>query len=1303
MKKSFLRIISLLLTIASLVSMFAIFAWADDEQNNDDIMTGESVENDESEEIITEDISGIEILYERDFEEGWEVDNGFTLTTNGHKMFVDYEELSDYSYNYFARFEATANVSEGKASLAFGARVAREKSTIISFSVKADDAASFSSAIMYMQTGGKVTRNILFISDKKLYAFSVGKDNLLADLSDNEWVDVTMVFDWSTPTSYVARAYVGEDFDVASPDVSLTQTVGTMTDGSPKTDTGIATYTISIPSAGNDKSAKVQDGMSFCLDNLQVYQGVANPVDREVIAEKGPGLNIDPLVAKTVEIKEGSGTKTAEQLLKEALCLKLGVPYALFKDERISIADDQLSDKDKYCVPTKINGEIVVSLQLILDFIGYPCFIHPDGQSFDITTGLSSTYITVGRDTANVNGELVDLTLAPGYLEGTDKLVIAMNDIPTIFSGWLVTYDEMGLIIMYEDTTDGEGGELITRENDLDTMLTMMKRFVFDTITTDEDGNDLAANEAYTANGKEVYNAVLSNTNFSHPYIYANQNDFDTLKDSFGGEDAKLNSYIQTIVDTAKGYYDDMAELDGDNNYSQIKEGKEPVNVYNDGLRPTGPNDTTVNDTENAYSDRGDLFEVEAVTEKLVYLAFAYQVTGDVNYAKLAYDMSLVIGDWLHWGPGYMVNCATATANFAVAYDWLYNIYFELYGQDGVDALAAIIYNKGIIHGYNASAGIACEFARPSGTGDHYITRTDSWNATCASGMIIGSLAIMENEQYRETTDYLIGNNLINLMNYGLDQYAPDGSYIESATYWSIGTNGLMKLIMALDSAAGKDFGLKDTWGIDSTFYYAIQIENSDGDEWNYHEDGVGSIKDGTALGVDTQMFNFAGYIFGDTKLFEVREAQIEKGKAVSIFDILFYPGEYEPSDVELALDYEMQGIDGFVSRSDWEEGGLYVGIMGGVNAYSPYTTKDTGDDQFGQLDSGNFVYANNGTTWFMDLGSDNYGAYNYFGSYRFRYYRNSAEGQNVLFFTSQQTALPNGMDPNGEGKLIESYIDEGGEGSYAIIDNSNVYGSYVLSAKRGMLLFNDRSTVVIQDEISMNNSFEDVVWVAHTAHRIVIDATGRTAYLISEDQWGFPISTLRVTLVSALSSLKFEALDATTPILKDTVKNDSNEIARDGINKLVVRANGVLGLNMAVVIEEVENEQDSKAVAYEWTNMDNWVNVFSAEIVDDGLVRRGKAVRADIVDETLTAEVIFDSDYSFEKSCQDFYTSLTNVAYTLKTFSPDTFGPTDLALLEAYEDFQEYEEEFDAYADYVNECMDDVLKAMNVFVGIED
>lgn len=1261
MKNKFLRLISLLLTIASLVSMLTVFAWAEE---------GEGAEPGADENAET--INDVTLIYERDFEEGWDVDNGLAVTKNGHNIFVDYEECSDYSYNYFMRLESGGVVAGATAVLNFQTRVAQADCTVVTFRIKLDDACNFGSLVK-IQTGGKTDREILLMNpDKSIHAFSAESTNKVGSLADNEWVTLTYVFDWNDRTAFNAKCYVGEDFDIDNPDAVISEKNTTDDKGQPVVDSGIRTLTFSIPSAGNEEGAKAQDGMSYCIDDLQVYQDINTVFSIDEIKTVGPGQYVDPLAPKVVDIQEGSGVKTLEELLNEALCLKLDVPYSLFKGKKLSLAN--------YCTPTKVDGQIVVPLQLILDFIGYPYYVHTDNESYDITTGLSSTYITVGRDVANVNGEIVELSMAPGYLSGTDSLVIAMEDIPTIFSGWNLAYDDMGLIIMYEDI----GKDLdINRDENLDVMLSMMKKFIF--------GNE----DTYQATGDYVYDSVKANTEFAHPYIFADQAKFDSLKAAYA-EEGRLQDYLNYIISKADGYYNDIAE-DNEGEYVGIADGKEPVNVYFDGMRPTSPDDPTVDDTENAYSPNGDLYEIEQATEKLVYLAFAYQITGDVKYAKLAYDMSIVLGEWTHWAPGYMRNCANATSNFAVAYDWLYNVYVEL-GYD-VDALAEIIYTKGVSQGYNASTGVACDFARPSGIGDVYITRTDSWNVIGASGMIIGSLAIMGVDEYKDVTTYLVGNNFHNLVQYGLDDYAPDGSYIESATYWAYSTNSLMKLIMALKSSANDDLGLTGTWGMDSTFYYAIHIENTNGDDWNYHEDGVGVLVDESVIGVDTQMFNFAAQLFGDDVLYAVRESQVDLGKEISIFDALFFEADFD-REVELSLDYKMEGIEGFVSRSEWENGALYVGIMGGANYFAASDDPNVTNEQFGQVDSGNFVYSNNGVDWFIDLGSDNYALYNYFGSYRFRYYRNSADGNNVIFFTSKQTGLPYGQDINSAGTLAETYVDPDGKGSYAIIDNAAVYGSYVLSAKRGMLLFNDRKTVVIQDEISMNNSFEDLVWVAHTAQEIVLDETGKVAYLINKDSNGFVVSVLRATLVASASGLKFEVSDALTPILKTTIKNDKDEFSREGIQKLLIRATGMLGVEVAVVLEEVEDVSDTTPCAYTWVNMAKWESVFSMEEDDGSIRRRGKAVRSNIVSDTAAAEMFLDNESAYTLDFILYFETLSNVAYTLKTFPYETFGPTDTALFDAFDDYSDYSDEFNEYADYVNDTVDNVSGAMMMLMG---
>ena len=89
MKKKFSKIVSLLLTVASLISMLSIFAWA--EEGTDGSTT-------EDPAVEAEPLTDVELLYERDYEEGWDVTNGLKVTKGGHNIFVDREELSDSSY-----------------------------------------------------------------------------------------------------------------------------------------------------------------------------------------------------------------------------------------------------------------------------------------------------------------------------------------------------------------------------------------------------------------------------------------------------------------------------------------------------------------------------------------------------------------------------------------------------------------------------------------------------------------------------------------------------------------------------------------------------------------------------------------------------------------------------------------------------------------------------------------------------------------------------------------------------------------------------------------------------------------------------------------------------------------------------------------------------------------------------------------------------------------------------------------------------------------------------------------------------
>jgi hypothetical protein len=245
------------------------------------------------------------------------------------------------------------------------------------------------------------------------------------------------------------------------------------------------------------------------------------------------------------------------------------------------------------------------------------------------------------------------------------------------------------------------------------------------------------------------------------------------------------------------------------------------------------------------------------------------------------------MGKWEHWGPAYFINCADATAAYAMAYDWLYDIWSEIQYERGeeyrLDHITQTIYRRGIYHGYDISRYSRLSEVESKTYKDkskdaygyyqgvwNWSKAEINWNGVCASGIVIAAMAIVGEEDRlgadfsrddREGVNrvmWCMENNLKNLCNFGLDQYAPDGSYIEGAGYWSYATNNISRLMWAVNTAVGDDLGLYEAWGMDKTFYFAVQSEFSvyEGKgskewygEWMFHDNGGGAQDTGQGRG----------------------------------------------------------------------------------------------------------------------------------------------------------------------------------------------------------------------------------------------------------------------------------------------------------------------------------------------------------------------------------------------------------------------------------------------------------------------
>ena len=719
------------------------------------------------------------------------------------------------------------------------------------------------------------------------------------------------------------------------------------------------------------------------------------------------------------------------------------------------------------------------------------------------------------------------LTLVGVACEGE---YVALEDV----KGLKVVYNGMGLIFL----DNSKKCTVLSTERDMSTILSLAHSFIFEVDTPSLAKDYAPATEEerceFLRVGTEL-REMLERRGNKHPFILGNQDVFDRLREFYlSDKETDEKTYIHRLIEEADKYVSRFPALKEDGT----------------GLVTPIP-DSGYGETE--YDVGGRHSHSEGRLTEVMYLAFAYQMTRDVKYAKIAYYYSLEVADRLHWGPGHFLNCSGGAGRLVMIYDWLYNAWREL-GLD-TSLIKKGIYMQGLRHGFNSVIHDSCIFPSPQqGTGWRFKLKADNWNSVCNSGMILGSLCLLNDgidevitEEIYENVTELLGACISSTMDPHLvfTQYAPDGSYIESNSYWAYGTTNLVTSMVALYESLGTDLGLHHACGFDKTCYYAINSESAEFVGWNYHDGGLGSQ--------NTSCFNPVAILSGDAQLSALRKSHIDNGKAVTTLDMLYYPtvrGGEVPALAGLSLDYAMEGIDAFTVRDGWARGSLYAGMMGGENP--------TGGSH-NQLDSGAFVYHNLGKMWFSDMGSDYYNSRGiangegYFSNYAL--YRRNAEGNNCLCLES----LPFGQLLGGRGVMTEYKSSD--TASYCVFDNLSVYGEdKVISAKRGMLLTNNRKTLVIKDEVELVG--EDCAFTtAHFENKNVsaeILEGGKRCVLTHKD--GEKI------YVTVLGDGTLELMDC-QGLLGGTGPAEG-EYSRDDYTRLVIRHRNVKTINTAFVID---------------------------------------------------------------------------------------------------------------------------------------
>ena len=1232
-------------------------------------------------------MNDVEIVVNRHFGEGWDYNNGFRVNERGQlfTLRTDYDYDTNKSNNYANHYlhvelqnpeSGSAGhgflfVSQTTSESTFSDR--REGKFFLEFDMKTHEDINTGGIELRFAKGSASFMNL-----------SNGKLTLLGEQVGDigpSWLHIACEFDLdygrrelSTAKETVNAIKVtiyygsrGESVSRVFVDTPNDEGTGLKIDAS-----YVSTFRFWI---GMSNAQHI--GQWWAMDNFQLYFAdcfknlPTNSYGTLVDAEKTP----------EVDLGNGAGNVSIEQIYKESITMKVGSEYCLLNDQRQPLFTT--SDGVAYGAPVKVNGRVMVPLIPLTSYMNATVW-SPDGTDnvLEILAQDTLVRLTLGSKTVLLDGERYSLSAAPAvYGEGDERyLVIALDDVEAIFPGIYVTWDNMGVF------TVGEYDEFINRDQNgaIDMLVDVMRKFVFDDTKAQYDAGDTDA----------IYNMVEETTGFDHPYLFATQDEFDRLREIYNSKpgdelfDPTHIQYIDEIVRMGKslylgetkfqftpGYY---ITADSPCGIALNSDGRKGIVArFDEGGRYAGLNIDPVNPYMNAgngghdpQGGRLNVIYTGYMMGNFHYMAFAVQMTEDYELAAFVLDWAVEFCEWEHWGAGHFLNPSESSYKLAIAYDWCYDMWMEI-SPEKTAFVAQGLYNNAIHDGYVVSNALPLEHYRSGGHAVRYNRTPNNWNAVCASAMIIDTLAVFDTLEGKalEEAKWLVADNIISCTRYSMNYFAPDGSYPESAGYGNATMTCYLEMTAALMSTTGKDFGLLDIWGLDTFYTFTTNVTMPGVLSWPYHDDSVGEV--------EAQMLFFYAGLANNKGLAEYKKQQIENGHSIDLWDAIYF-FDTEKSDVaEMPLSYYIEGLDGFTVRSSWDTDALFVGIMGEANDFA-HT----------QIDSGNWVYTNKQIFWFVDLGMENYNAVSYLSNPLA--YRKSAEGHNTFIVTDKPNSIPSGQLYSGNGKLIDYMTTE--YGAYAIIDNTSCYASTVVeSAYRGIFVTNDYKTVVIQDEVEFK-SVTSSAWIAHyqdimsgplrghfgVVSNVTIDPyTLATAYLEGLNPAGEKF-TLRVSLVHKMRGVNFKKMDAGVRdfLLEKTIRPEDAivpgksgwqdpETSRTAYKRLVVDVGGQMNVKMAVVIEIVDSMDSALDVGYKLTDMKDWVPYadtrdYNAATVEKQEATQKRSTLKSNIHQYASALSSFDKGgLLFTDYFESFYTMLGNIEFLVAKYGRDTFTGT--------------------------------------------
>ncbi len=437
------------------------------------------------------------------------------------------------------------------------------------------------------------------------------------------------------------------------------------------------------------------------------------------------------------------------------------------------------------------------------------------------------------------------------------------------------------------------------------------------------------------------------------------------------------------------------------------------------------------------------LGESRRCVKRVVVLAMAYHLTGDVRHVRRCEKEMLAAARFSDFNPSHFLDVAEMTFALAIGYDWLYDQLDEAARKE----IRTAIVEKGLILPFET---------RHRG----WINASNNWGQVCHGGLTAGALAVMEHEPDLAARTV---HNALHHVTHSMRSYAPKGSYPEGPGYWSYGTNYNVLLIGVLESALGTDFGLTEAPGFSETGQYLGLMCGPSGQFFNYADGGSGR-KPQPALFWFASRYDRPDWLLGERERLLASIANISPAYAASSSDrllptaLLWMQRTQGNPEVRMPLHWHGEGETPItIHRSSWTDpDATFIALKAGSPSAS-----------HGQMDIGSFVLDAGGVRWAVDLGAEGYHRIESRGmnlwsraqnSDRWTIFRQMNHGHNTLVIDGQLQRA------SGSGKVTSFSGDPAFP--HSVIDMSSVYAGQAKSVERGVGLVDSRR-VLIQDQLT--------------------------------------------------------------------------------------------------------------------------------------------------------------------------------------------------------------------------------------------